>query len=198
MSAWFEIALQTPLNSIFSIHQAVKNLEKHSNNLEIDFNNQASEETLLKFNQSIESIKATISERFPSVNPDDFINFLISSSINSKKLDLNNLIELFKLLDSTGGSTYKVGHSDLTASITVSEPSSTSEKVDKESYFNFFITIVFPILTFLIAQFQVVQTTDQLNRIENQLDQHIEQEKEKENNPYIIEIQNDISPGTRT
>ena len=194
-------SLQGPISKIM-ILSVVKDLEKFSNNLEVNFNDQAPEESLLKLNESIESMKTIISERFPSINQNEFINFLISSPIKSDRLDFNNLIETFKLFNLLDESpTHKVDHSEIEVSITVSEPSA-SEIVNKESYFNLFITIVFPILTFLISQYQVAETTEQLNRMENLIEQHIEQlneqQKVEKGNPYIIEIQSDISPGTRT
>jgi len=193
--------LQFPINSTENILRALKELKKLPDNLEVDFKDQAPEESLLKFNESIESIKSIVSDRFPSINPNEFIDFLISSSIKSNNLDFNELIETFKSLNLLDESPeYKEGYSEIIATITVVDPSA-STKVNKRSFFDIFNTAIFPIAVFLLTQYQTTQTTDQLNRMEHLLEQHIQQHNELQkvdDNPYIIEIRNDISPGTRT
>lgn len=195
--------LQVPIDSIENVLKAIYLLENIPKNLELDFKDQLSEAEIIELNQSIELVKTIVSEKFPSINPDEFVNFLISSSIKSNKMNFNNLIKTFNSLYSPEKpKEYKQDFAFMGFEVTAAEPL----KVNKQSFYKILIK-TFQIAAFLLAQYQAMQTTEQNNliieqnnRIENLLQQHIIEcnEHEVEKNPYIIEIQKDISPGSRT
>lgn len=190
--------LQVPIDSIENVLKAIYLLENTPDNLELDFKDQLSEAEIKEFNQSIESIKTIVSEKFPSINPNEFVNFLISSSIRSNKLNFNNLIKTFNSFNlPEKPKEYKQNSSIMGFEITAAEP----PKVNKRSFYQILTKSIFPIAAFLLTQHQTMQTTEQLNRIEHLFEQHIQHHNEQQkvdDNPYIIEIRKDISPGTRT
>lgn len=95
-------------------------------------------------------------------------------------------------------SSFKYSHSDLTVSITVRQSSTQEETINKEWYLKFIVNVVFPIFAFLLSQYQNMQTTEQLNRIETKINKYIEQQNELEDvQKIIIELPNDFSGGTR-
>ncbi|MEJ9280651.1 hypothetical protein [Ureibacillus thermosphaericus] len=83
-------------------------------------------------------------------------------------------------------------------SITVRQSSTQEETINKEWYLKFIVNVVFPIFAFLLSQYQNMQTTEQLNRIETKINKYIEQQNELEDvQKIIIELPNDFSGGTR-
>lgn len=192
-------------NTIEEIQQKIKELAEKFDKQKVNFNfdYHLPPETISRFIESSNKLKTTLNELFPSLDADRFIKFVISSPLKSNQLDFKTLLKLFNLLGDF--SSLKYSHSDLAASITIRQPSAQKEPINKERYLKF-INVVFQIFIFLLSQYQNMQTTEQLNRIETKLNrieskinEYIEQHNESEDvQKIIIELPNDFSGGTRS
>ncbi|HZH61500.1 MAG TPA: hypothetical protein VEY70_18415 [Metabacillus sp.] len=186
------------LNTKEEIQQKIKEIVEKFDKLEVNFNfsQHLSLETISKFIESRNKLKTTLNKLYPSLDADKFIDFVVSSPLRSNHLDFKTLLNLFNLFEDF--SSLKYIHSDLNASITVRQSLTQEETINKEWYLKFIINVVFPIFAFLLTQYQNMQTTEQLNRIESKINKYIEQQNELEDvQKIIIELPNDFSGGTR-
>lgn len=173
---------------------AKENVQQYINNLRnaellFDINCHIPEGTLEKYKQSMEliqNIKFIISEGFPSINPDKFIEFLITSPINSNKLDFSNLIKLFNLFNYQPS--YKSGYSEIDVFITVVEPQKT---IDIGKYLNIIMNL-FTIFTFIYGEYKDFQSEERINeRFDTQDAIIIQRGEELQYQIEIIENQNE-------
>lgn len=178
-----------------TIHDITVKYDKQKINFDVKFD--LPTEKIKTFIETRNNLQHKVSELFPSVDAERFINYVTYAPLKGDYLDMSTLIKLFFNLEVL--STMQTGQADLPTSITVAEPEVRQEPLTKKSYVNL-IMEVFTVVTFAISQFQNVQTTEQLNRIEDKIIQLIEQQDEVEyEQDYILELpEDDISPGIRT
>jgi hypothetical protein len=174
------------------IQQKINELAEKLNKQKVNLDVQLPPGTLSKFIESRKKLKTTLNLLFPSLDADKFIDFVITSPIKAHVFEFETLINLFNFFQGTA-SNYIRPDFEL---ITNSQPHIQKEQINGVSYLEIFLIYIFPILQFLLGQYQTHQTTEQLNRIENKIDQYIEQQNKLENNQkLIIELPNDFSAG---
>lgn len=182
------------------IQQVIKDISTKLDAQEINYNYRLQSGILTDFNESKTKFKNTLLELFPTLDADKFIKFVISSPLKSGQLDFKALFNLFNSIE---GLAHNQSTSPLSDSgVTDQIPPSKEETIEKVSYHNFLLNTVFPIFVFLFTQFQQIESSEQLNRIENRLNEFIEQHEQCEvlddEREIMIEIPIDASGGTRT
>ncbi|RHW38207.1 hypothetical protein D1B33_04780 [Lysinibacillus yapensis] len=152
------------------------------------------EGTITNYIESRNRLKNTLEEKFPDVDADKFIKFVITSPLKSPQLDFSKVFDMFMMMEHYPENNR--GNSDIKASLTVNEPPTT---IDKKNYLLIFMTFIFPVLELLLSQFQNYQDGQEIERLQNLIEHQIEEDMEyNENQEIIIEIENYNTGGIRT